>query len=89
MRIAYPRSMTPVDIAAAFKKTEIHAYDRHVFKEKSFLASQETEQTLVNLLNTDPRASTTNIPIESHLSLVHEELTSHSLPRNEIATTFL
>ncbi|KAF2899706.1 hypothetical protein ILUMI_06468 [Ignelater luminosus] len=83
----------PVNIAADYKKTEIHPYDRRVFTEKNFLASQVTERTLVNLLNTDPRAftsaSTTHIPIEAHLSPMHEELTTYSPTRNIIATTFI
>ncbi|KAF2884839.1 hypothetical protein ILUMI_21316 [Ignelater luminosus] len=44
--ISYPRSLTPVNIAAAFKKTGIHPYDRRVFNEEDSLASQVTERTL-------------------------------------------
>lgn len=56
--VAYPRSMTPINIAAAFKKTGIFPFDRHVFNEEDFLSSQVTERLLVDTLNTDLQPST-------------------------------
>lgn len=42
--IAYPRAMTPVNIGASFKKTGIFPFDKHVFTEEDFVASQVTER---------------------------------------------
>ncbi|XP_072380813.1 uncharacterized protein [Diabrotica undecimpunctata] len=44
---AYPRAMTPVNIASAFRKSGIFPFDRHVFAEEDFLSSFVTDRPLV------------------------------------------
>ncbi|GLV46596.1 hypothetical protein CBL_21431, partial [Carabus blaptoides fortunei] len=69
---AYPRAMSPVNIIAAFKKTGIFPYDRHVFGEEDFLASQVTERenpseiTRQALTNETPSSSTTITGVPSN-----------------------
>lgn len=41
---AYPRAMTPVNIAAAFRKTGIFPFNRHVFTEVDFLPCSVTDR---------------------------------------------
>ncbi|XP_072380606.1 uncharacterized protein [Diabrotica undecimpunctata] len=44
---AYPRAMTPVNIASAFRKSGIFPFDRHVFAEEDFLSSFVIDRPLV------------------------------------------
>lgn len=45
--IAYPRAMTPINIASAFRKTGIFPFDRHIFTEEDFLSSSVTDRPLI------------------------------------------
>lgn len=43
---AYPRAMSPINICAAFKKTGIFPYNRHIFSEEDFMPSLVSERPL-------------------------------------------
>ncbi|KAF2887168.1 hypothetical protein ILUMI_19005 [Ignelater luminosus] len=51
--IAYPRSMTPVNTAAAFKNIGILPYDRHVLNEDFFGKPKHTESNGVDIESED------------------------------------
>lgn len=44
---AYPRAMSPVNIASSFKKTGIFPFDKHVFTDEDFMSSSVTDREQV------------------------------------------
>lgn len=49
VKIAHGKGITSSNITAAFKKTCIYPYDRHVFTDADYLCNYVTDRTMVDL----------------------------------------
>lgn len=67
----YLRAMTPVNIAAAFRKTGIFPFNRHVFTELDFLPSSVTDKPPLSVVQNDKSMPHPNKDVPTDSSLFH------------------